>query len=69
MEQLEIDNHVRRINLMSHEEMAVMWREAPAGHPYFDSTLPLYEIFKTRFASFGGMTTKMSKRIGWNHHD
>ena len=69
MDQLEIDNYTRRINQMSHEEMAEMWRQAPSGHPYFDSTLPLYEIFKKRFASFGGMTTKMSKKIGWNHRD
>lgn len=69
MEQLEIENHTKRINLMSHEEMAELWRAAPAGHPYFDSNLPLYDIFKKRFASFGGMTTKMSKQIGWNHRD
>lgn len=69
MEPLELENHKKRINLMSHEEMAEMWRQAPADHPYFDSTLPLYEIFKKRFASFGGMTTKMSKKIGWNHRD
>ena len=69
MEQHEIDKHSRDIDKMSHEDMAQLWREAPAGHPYFDSTLPLYVIFKKRFASFGGMTTKMSKQIGWNRRD
>ena len=53
------------INKMSHEEMATMWRFAPTGHPYFDSTLPFYAVFKKRYDGFGGMTPEISKIIGW----
>lgn len=61
---LEIDMHKRRIDAMSHYEMAALWRFAPAGHPYFDRSLPLYEYFKARFDSLGGWTAKISKAVG-----
>jgi len=61
----EIENHKKKINSMSQLEMASLWRFAPSGHPYFDSTLPLYDIFKKRFNELGGMTTEISKQIGW----
>jgi len=56
---------VDKINAMSQEQMASLWRFAPTGHPYFNATLPYYEIFKARFAELGGMTPEISKRIGW----
>lgn len=53
-----------RINSMSREEMARLWRFAPSGHPYFDTTLPYYEIFKKRFDELGGFSPAISKAIG-----
>ena len=49
---------------MGQEEMARLWRFAPAGHPYFDKTLPLWEHFEKRFKSLGGMTPAISKSLG-----
>lgn len=60
-----IADHIKNINSMSHEEMAYLYRHAPPGHPYFSKEFPLYEVFEKRFASFGGMTSEMSKKIGW----
>jgi len=57
--------HIDYINGMPHYQMARMWRHSPAGHIYFDRTLPFFEIFEKRFNEFGGMTSKISKEIGW----
>jgi len=57
---------INRINNMSQEEMASLWRFSPSGHPYFDITLPYYAVFKKRFDGLGGMTPEISKRIGWD---
>lgn len=56
---------IEKINNMSHTEMAKLCRFAPSGHPYFDSSLPFYEVFNERFLSLGGMTVGISKSIGW----
>jgi hypothetical protein len=56
---------IDKINSMSQEEMARLWRNAPAGHLYFDTTLPYYKIFSKRFKELGGFTPKISKKIGW----
>ena len=57
---------IDKINNMGHEEMCKLWRFAPSGHPYFDTTKPYHEIFKERlFKHFGGFTPEISKRIGW----
>lgn len=56
---------IDRINKMSHYEMAKLWRFAPSGHPYFDTTLPYFAVFKKRFTELGGMTPEISKAIGW----
>ena len=42
----EIEKTKKDIQEMSHFAMAHLWRFAPAGHPYFDKTLPFYEIFE-----------------------
>lgn len=55
---------IEKINQMSHEEMARLRRFAEPGHPYFRSG-PMAEAFDERFQSLGGMTTTISKRIGW----
>lgn len=58
----EIMKAKEAIDAMSQEEMARLWRFAPAGHPYFDSRLPLVEYFEARFKGF---TPGISKKIGW----
>lgn len=57
---------IAKIEAMTHEEMATLWRRAPPGHQYFDGSLPYYEHFKARFfGKFGGFTPAISKKIGW----
>jgi len=52
---------------MSQEKMARMSRFTPSGHPYFIMNEPgnLSDYFQDPFASKGGWTPKISKRIGW----
>lgn len=57
---------VEKINKMSREEMCSLWRFAPAGSIYFDSTLPYYEMFKKKFDELGGFNPEISKKIGWD---
>ncbi len=56
---------LRKIYSMSQFEMANLWRFAPAGHPWFNSTLPYFKHFNRRFKRLGGMTSEISKQIGW----
>lgn len=64
----EFAEHIAKINAMSHEEMARLWRFTPAGHPYMDSRLPFWDYFRSRFFDhFGGFTPEISKRIGWGN--
>jgi hypothetical protein len=58
------DKHIETINSMSQIEMARLWRFAPVGHPYFDSSLPYCSVFIKRFTELGGMTPEISKIIG-----
>jgi hypothetical protein len=53
---------VAEIEALSQLEMARLWRFAPPGHPYFNKTLPYFEIFNNRFHGF---TPQISKRLGW----
>jgi hypothetical protein len=62
----EIEAMKKNIDEMDHMSMATLWRNAPAGHPYFRSDLPLYERFKKRFESMGGFTPEISKSVGWD---
>ena len=55
---------VAKINAMTREAMCRLWRNAPAGHPYFDTTKPYYAIFKARFDELGGFSRAISKKIG-----
>lgn len=59
------NEHIEKINNMSHEDMARLWRFAPSGHLYFDETLPYVKHFMKRYNKFGGMSSSISKRIGW----
>jgi hypothetical protein len=55
---------ISRIIAMSHFEMCALWRSAPSGHPYFDASLPFYEVFRERlFQHFGGFTPEISKAL------
>ncbi len=62
---LEQEKEIEKINNMSHEEMARLYRFAPSGHIYFDTTLIYWSIFNKRFQALGGMTSELSKKIGW----
>ena len=66
MTEIEIQQEIRKFNNMTQTEMATIWRFSASGHPYFDSRLPLYEVFKERFVKLGGMTPAISKTIGWD---
>ena len=61
-ERIEVE--LTTIAKMSHEDMARLWRFAPSGHPYFNTSLPLYVAFEKRFRELGGWTPELSKRIG-----
>jgi hypothetical protein len=50
---------------MSQIEMASLWRFAPCGHIYFDSSKPYFKVFSKRYEELGGMTPEISKAIGW----
>ena len=63
MEDVEI-KEIEKINKMSQKEMALLWRFAIPGHPYFDRTKPFFEVFDKRFKSLGGFTPKISKSLG-----
>ena len=54
----------KKIDEMSHEEMARLWRFAPVGHPIFDTRNGLAEYFERRFNELGGWTSEVSKKIG-----
>lgn len=66
MTENEINDWKKRIDELSHIELARLHRFAPSGHPVFNTAnIGLYDHFKKRFDSFGGMTTEISKQIGW----
>ena len=52
------------IDNMSHEEMARRWRFGKVGGPLFQGETGKY--FAERFAELGGMTTAVSKSVGWD---
>ena len=61
----EIRAMKNKINTLSQEEMASLWRFSTSGHPYFRSDLPLFKDFEKRFKKLGGMNCEVSKKIGW----
>ncbi len=52
-----------KIDQMSHTEMARKHRFAPVGDPMFQGRVG--EYFAEHFKELGGMTTAISKQIGW----
>jgi hypothetical protein len=61
----EIEEHKKKIDQMSREQLCRLWRFAPSGHPYFVSGTELQEYFDKRFRESGGFTPQISKKIGW----
>lgn len=51
-----------RIDAMSREEMARLWRFAPAGDPLFQAEVGKY--FEQRFKKLGGFSPQISKSLG-----
>lgn len=60
----EIQAVKNEIDTLSQIEMAKLWRFAPVGHKYFDTTKPWHLHFDERFKKLGGMTPQISKEIG-----
>ena len=65
MTEQEIAKHKADIDKLSQINMARLWRHAPVGHIYFDSTKPIAAYFQQKFKEKGGMTSDISKAIGW----
>ena len=63
MTEEQIQAEKDKIDKMSQEDMARLWRSAPAGHPYFKTNLPLWQYFNSKFMGF---TPLISKKIGWD---
>lgn len=61
----EQKTELKKIYGLSHREMARKFRFASVGHPWFDLTKSYYRHFERRFKKLGGMTTAISKEIGW----
>jgi len=65
---MNIDNDKEKefIDMMTQYQMAHLYRFAPVGHMYFSNdNLELWEYFIIRFKELGGMTSEISKQIGW----
>lgn len=57
----------KEIDSMSQYSMASLHRFAPSGHPYFDiSNGDLSDYFTAKFKESGGMTSEISKELGWS---
>lgn len=66
-EQIEVEK--KHIDSLTHIQLARIYRFAPSGHKYFDAfgeNREIYDYFMTRFKSLGGITTEVSKYIGWD---
>ena len=59
------EREIEKINNLSQLEMARLWRFAPPGHIYFDTSLPYFKIFEKRYAELGGFTPVISKSLDW----
>lgn len=67
LSEAELQDWEQKIDRMGHREMACLYRFAKAGHPCFRRDVPrLYSRFMARFNRFGGITTAISKQIGWD---
>jgi hypothetical protein len=64
MDEATKQNYRDKIDEMSQEEMARLWRFAPPGHPIFDTRNGLDKYFNERFKELGGWTPEISKKLG-----
>ena len=60
------EEFLEQIKNLTQLEACRLYRFAPTGHPFFDSRLPYYNAFMTRYTELGGMTPEISKEIGWD---
>lgn len=66
MTSTEIAAEKQKIDSMTHEQMARLWRFATVGQKYFDvRNSEIFNYFAKRFKELGGMTPEISKKIGW----
>lgn len=61
----KIEELKKEVDNLSHEQMAKIYRFSPVGHDYFTNQ-EVASHFLTKFKNFGGMTSEMSKQIGFN---
>lgn len=62
----EVQSAINDVNNMSHYELAKLWRFGPSDHLYI-STPEIFETVRSRlFEHFGGITTIISKQVGWD---
>lgn len=55
---------LRYIDTLSAIDMAILFRFAPPGHPFFDVERQESVRFAARFEKLGGMTPTLSKSVG-----
>jgi len=60
----QLQKYHEKIDTMDQLQMAARWRFAEAGDVIF-SIPELFEHFKKRFNELGGMTSEISKKLGW----
>ncbi len=63
---LQEEAGLREVSSMTHEEMARHQRFDLVGSKFFKGGTPLSDAFTKRFESLGGMTTEISKKIGFD---
>lgn len=54
----------KKIDAMSHEDLARSWRFTPVGDEFWQGESGRYA--QERFDALGHMTPEISKRIGWD---
>jgi hypothetical protein len=57
-----LEDEKKKIDMMTQEEMARLWRFTPPGHPYFHHD-ELGDYFKKSFREKGFFTPEISKKI------
>ena len=66
MNNKEIQAWFDKIDAMTHEDMARLFRFSKAGEtPIFDSAGPIWPYFKKKWDKLGGFNPTLSKKIGW----
>lgn len=64
----EEQGYLDELKRLTHVDMARLWRFAPAGHHFFGGNAVATEAFMREWYALGGMTTKISKTIGWDEN-